>query len=408
MDTVEIQRVPLSTSPSSRINSYNRHAFAPWIKETGYLTPRYLSNLKRERLPFNMGRWMTQSIASYMLRPPLAIIDLHQELVEKLLRIAACCQYSALAARRHADELAELADLATGFRPLPACTSGYFIRLSESSPKDVDNGDLRPVHSMAEAFQKLVCSKRAVQALLTVHHTRSDIDNSLYFFPFHEALDKLSEWRCFVHENRVVAISQSRFYQPYHSGVGDELLRGLVFRVRGLWRKIYHEVIFSSCTLDVYAELHKPNRDVKLIEINPYFGDLGSGSLLFHWVDDEAILLSKNVTNVTIVRLVDSESETGKAPLGRAEAYEIGREGIIQDELEVLERRGLQWILKPEYHDRYMKLEVPAEQGGMFVTRRAGLERFGEAGLRESNTSKAVDHPRVRKLQEAYMRKYVL
>ncbi|KAI8302707.1 hypothetical protein K4K61_007745 [Colletotrichum sp. SAR11_59] len=73
---------------------------------------------------------------------------------------------------------------------------GYFVRMSHWSPKDADAGTLRPVPTIKDAFVKLVSSKRTVQALLNLYYEyqRADeVPDSLFFFPYHTDLDRLSE-----------------------------------------------------------------------------------------------------------------------------------------------------------------------------------------------------------------------
>ncbi|KAF7190584.1 hypothetical protein HII31_07743 [Pseudocercospora fuligena] len=406
MAQIDIQRCPLKTSPNDRLNAYNRHALAPWIAETGYLTPAYLYRREKERLPFNMGRWMSQKVAASMLHPPLLGFHLNHEIVTRLLEIAMKCQYSTQLAKAYRADIDHLEDR---FPSLIGSETGYFVRLSESSPKDVDDGNLQPVHSVAGALQKLVCSKRAVQALLSIYQSDDrTTDNELYFFPYHAGLDRLSEWRCYIHNSEVVAISQSRFYQPYHEDVSDHALQNMVVQARRLWQEISTELPFTACALDIYAEVHKQDFAVSLIEINPYYPHVGSGSLLFHWLDDADILLAHELRNKTIVRLVSAEGSKTK-PLGRKEAYNIGREGIALDEIKVLRERGLHWILEPEHHHKFMALPVPGWRANMYlVTRQARLERFRvalEGGKQSEIADNAPeDHPRFRWVQKEYLR----
>lgn len=339
-----------------------------------------------------------------MLHEPTRTLRLNKSQITRLLKVAAKSDYSTSKASQY---LHELQLIAFSSPPLPKSREGYFIRLSESSPKDVDDGNLQPVHTKTEAFLKTVCSKRAVQALLTLHANDENdaIDNVLYFFPYHTTLDRLSEWRCYIHSNEVVVISQSRFYQAHHPGVEDGSLREMVQQIRALWHEIGPTQGFTECLLDVYAEVHKPDFQVKLIEVNPYGPHCGSESLLFHWVDDAAILLPDAEPTKTILRLVDPESDSTHK-LGRKEAYEIGRADIIQDEFNITLNRGLGWILLPHEHRRFMRLKVPGQD---FVTRKERLERFRdgyEGSWAERKTQPLYnvppeDHPRLKKLQKA-------
>lgn len=270
MASIEIQRLPLDTSTTARLNAYNRHSLAPWLAEIGYLTPMYLHKREQERTPFNMARWMSPTVSKHMLRQPLAVFNLSRECIKTLLKIAAACDYE-FSKAQNPEHMRHLDDLLDDLPPLPPCKSGHFIQLSESSPKDVDDDNLQAVQNATEALLKLVCSKRVVQAMLALYDIEDEkTDNKLYFFPYYSDLDRLSEWRCHIYEGNVVAISHSRFYQPYHDTVTDGALRDMVQQVRHLWHSMSTDLIFVSCALDVYAEIHKPDLAVKLIEINPY------------------------------------------------------------------------------------------------------------------------------------------
>ncbi|KAK2751187.1 hypothetical protein CKAH01_06373 [Colletotrichum kahawae] len=111
-----------------------------------------------------------------------------------------------------------------------------------------------------------------------------------------------------------------------------------------LWTEMSPELRFDSCVLDVYAEVKKPGFFVNLIEINPWGAHAGFGSLLFHWLDDADILnpTGSEPAPAVVIRL----GEEGESPVpSRDEAYRIGRERIIEDELRCLRGRGLEWVL---------------------------------------------------------------
>ncbi|KAL2879851.1 hypothetical protein SGCOL_004896 [Colletotrichum sp. CLE4] len=350
-----------------------------------------------------MGRWLTPRTQECMLNPPAAIHYLSKDEVRKLLEIAAELKYSMLEAEK-SDDLSKLsAEMEKRTEGLQTGTpAGYFIRTSHCSPKDADGGNLQPVNSMRETLTKLVSSKRIVQALLGLYYQfnqdAESPDNQLYVFPYFTHLDRLSEWRCYVKESHIVAISQSRFYQPNYAGITDKMLSKLVFQAHRLWSRIVPDLDFKSCILDVYAEVLDPDFEVKLIEINPWGAHSGSGSLLFHWLDDASILDPEQHDRTTVVRLV----EPGVAKvLSRDEAFHIGRSGIIEDELRCLQERGLKWVLEDDKHAEFMGLPVQDGQSG-FTTRKDGLEIFrkGEEGMGPS--MKPRDHPRFLKLKKAY------
>ncbi|KAF9871085.1 hypothetical protein CkaCkLH20_11502 [Colletotrichum karsti] len=340
-----------------------------------------------------------------MLRPAVAIHSLSKTEVTKLLTVASEVGYDILKAEKNEDLKALGESMAAAATPgLQGSAEGYFVRLSHCSPKDADGGNLRAVFSIREALVKLVSSKRTVQALLGLYYkyeNSDDVaDNQLYFFPYHTNLDRLSEWRCYVNKHRVVAISQSRFYQCNHAGITDEGLQSLAEQVRALWSRMAADLDFDSCVLDIYAKVLEPQFSVKLIEINPWGAYSGSGSLLFHWLDDAGFLEPTTPTGETVIRIV----EEGESPiLSRDEAYKIGRDGIIENELRCLKERGLEWVLQDEADAKFMALPLPAAHSGL-TTRKDGLEMFRRLknGGKTDARLPARDHPRFVKLKKAY------
>ncbi|KAK1635874.1 hypothetical protein BDP81DRAFT_491138 [Colletotrichum phormii] len=350
-----------------------------------------------------MGCWLTLRIQECMLNPPTAIHHLSRDEVRRLLEISAWLNYD-LSKAEKSETLGVLAaemeqrteDLQTG---TPA---GYFIRTSRCSPKGADGGNLQPINNMREALTKLVSSKRTVQALLGLYYQinqdAESTDNRLYFFPYYTHLDRLSEWHCYVKESHIVIISQSRFYQPNHAGITNDMLSKLVFQARRLWSRMAPDLDFKSCILDVYAEVLDPDFEVKLIEIYPWGAHSGSGSLLFHWLDDADILDTEQHDGTTVIRLV----EPGEAKdLSRDDAFQSGRSGIIEDELRCLQERGLEWVLEEGKHAEFMGLPVPNGQYGL-TTRKDGLEIFRKEEEGKGPEMKPRDHPRFLKLKRAY------
>lgn len=421
---ITIQRMPLRIASDDRLNSYNHHALAPWLAETGYLTPLFLHRRQRALDAFNMARVMSPRLADWMLARPAAVLQLSREQIERLLGVAARTEYGTrvgagedTALRAIADELAgALAvekDDATAPLPDPG-PDGFFVRMSHCSPKDADGGDLLPVFSIREALGKIIASRRTVHTLISLCVPPSGcdadiaVDGKIYLFPY-VRIDKLSEWRCFVHGGRVVAISQTRFHQHNRNGISDEALQRLVTQARELWDDIQVGLNFDSCALDVYGEVGDPDFRLRLIEINPGGPYLGSGSLLFHWLDDKDILQPSITDTVpsTVVRIVAPNTRVGhkERKLERPEVYQIGRASRIQDELDCLKTRGFGWVLEEQTHRKFMDTPIPGmESGRMFVTRKAALNEFKDlGGIDENSAGGPGDHPRFVKLRKAWL-----
>ncbi|KAF5498483.1 hypothetical protein CGCF413_v007611 [Colletotrichum fructicola] len=358
---VIIERRPLDTSPAARLNSYNHHALAPWLEETGYLTPLFLHKRKKEIAPCNMGPWLSPAIRLHMLHPPVAVHRLSQTEVVALLEVASEVQHDVT----KAESIDRLQSLACRINE----TMGGFGK----NPPPPRRADEVP-------------------------------DGQLFFFPYHTDLDRLSEWRCYINKHRVVAISQSRFYHCNHPGITDDALRCLAMHVRRLWAEMAPQLRFDSCVPDVYAEVKNPNFLVNLIEINSWGAHAGSGSLLFHWLDDADILnrMGSGPEPAVVIRLV----EEGESPvLSRDEAYRIGRERIIEDELRCLRERGVEWILGDDAHAKFMELSLPAAYSRP-TTRKHGLEMFRrkravDDRIGDGKRSAARDHPRFVQLKWA-------
>ncbi|KAF5521129.1 hypothetical protein CGCA056_v006134 [Colletotrichum aenigma] len=330
-----------------------------------------------------MGQWLSPAIQRHMLHPPFAVHRLSKTEVVALLEVASEVQYDMSKARK-GEKLQSLAGSINadidGFGKNSA--QGYFVRMSHCSPKDADAGTLRPVFTIKDALVKLVSSERTVQVLLNLYyeyqHADEIPDPQLFFFPYHADVDRLSEWRCFIDKTRVVAIIQSKFYQCNHPAITDDALRSLA--------------------------MQSPDSVVGLIEINPWGAHAGSGSLLSHWLDDADILnrTGSESEPAVVIRLM----EEGKSPVvSRDEAYRIGRERIIEDELRCLRKRGMEWILGDDAHAEFMELSLPAAYSRP-TTRKDGLEMFRrkravDDRIGDGKRSAARDHPRLIKLKRA-------
>ncbi|KAI9055430.1 hypothetical protein LZ554_000384 [Drepanopeziza brunnea f. sp. 'monogermtubi'] len=356
-----------------------------------------------------------------MLRPPTKILSFSPGQLQTLLRCAAISRYGTKDKiplvkedlEHLVGELGELGDV-------PA--EGFFVRVSNCSLKDADEGNQKPLYSLYDALLKIISSKRAVHSFLDLQLATDAVDHRIYFFPYFTGLDKLSEWRCFIFKGALVAMSQTRFYQNHHAGVQDGVLREMVRQARELWREIAPSVDFESQStiLDVYADIRRPGFQVKLIEMNPWGAHLGTGSLLFHWIDDKAILEPEGPpTGTTVLRLVRprNESEGPAKYLSKVQVYEIGHGSIVKDELEVLRRRGLQWVLDPKETQRLMSLPVPGkETSEITVTREEALSRLrrefevepdtdggGECGEDPGTEPGMKLHARFKRMQRVYV-----
>ncbi|KAF4921956.1 hypothetical protein CGCVW01_v005611 [Colletotrichum viniferum] len=153
---VVIERRPLDTSPAAPLNSYNHHALAPWVEETGYLTPLFLHRREKEIAPCNMGQWLSPACQRHMqpccIRQLLSTDcprrkSLHYS---RLLRKrSTTCQRQ----KRTRDSKSLAGSINANLDGFGKNSSqGYFVRMSHCSPKDADAGTLRPVFTIKDAL----------------------------------------------------------------------------------------------------------------------------------------------------------------------------------------------------------------------------------------------------------------
>ncbi|KAG4417495.1 hypothetical protein IFR04_009378 [Cadophora malorum] len=337
-----------------------------------------------------MARWISPpAVAKDMLRQPSVILEFSPEHLEVLLRSAAISRYGAKEKldlvkeylKKMAAELGDLGDVPP---------EGFFVRVSNCSLKDADDGNQKPLYTIYDSLVKIISSKRAVHSFLDLQHETDT--------------------------GEISAISQTRFYQNHHAGVSDGALRELVGQARRLWEEIGKEFEFESTILDLYADVREEGLEVRLIEMNPWGAHLGTGSLLFHWIDDRDILEPDVPTGRTVLRLVQARSASSGPVkyLPKAQVNEIGHGKIIEDELKVLRRRKLEWLLDPKETQRLMSLPVPGKTSSeITATRAEALNRLrrdhgveeeidSEAGCDQRTENGIKLHAKFKRMQRAF------
>eukprot|EP01127_Copromyxa_protea_P005507 TRINITY_DN15430_c0_g1_i2.p1 TRINITY_DN15430_c0_g1~~TRINITY_DN15430_c0_g1_i2.p1 ORF type:complete len:137 (-),score=16.07 TRINITY_DN15430_c0_g1_i2:16-426(-) len=113
-------------------------------------------------------------------------------------------------------------------------------------------------------------------------------------------VDAGNEFRVFVHEGVVTAISQYHWYED--SGWGEEpkktAIPEVVKGICKLFENLKPHLPFSSCVYDTHVKFTDEDGTddilVELVEFNPFGAHISSGSALFHWVRDFDILNGVN------------------------------------------------------------------------------------------------------------------
>lgn len=178
------------------------------------------------------------------------------------------------------DDVEELSTTAV----VPESTKGYFVRSEHVSLKNGVHGT-GPYNNFRQIIESIITSKRRHSPL---HETDSIL--KLYLLQW---VDIFQEFRVFVYEGKITAISQQNLYKE-NVHLHDNAIE-LVSKWCDLICSYFDTTIKPKLQLDSYcidfAILH--DGSPYFIEINPFGKEYSSGSALFHWIHDENILYGK-------------------------------------------------------------------------------------------------------------------
>jgi len=185
--------------------------------------------------------------------------------------------------------------------------SEFFVRLSGHSPKDV-NLPLK-VTSGKDVMNLILRSGRSLIDLemLRKFLIRAKYQN-IILLPWNSEMSIEMEFRCFVFKGNLNAISQYDFSTAYDSLQNKDIVQQIQDAIIHFHEQTVAAVRFASYVFDVFLS-PKSEGDwyVKLIELNPFGGDLSSGSCLFDWEEDKHILYNPT-PGKTCTRILANES----------------------------------------------------------------------------------------------------
>lgn len=156
---------------------------------------------------------------------------------------------------------------------------GYFIRLSSVSPKDSFYGTR--VWNGVDILKTLTSSERCHRQFSTQEREYIILKKWDNKFVDREKW----EFRVFVHNSKVTAISQYHWFTPFDwSDVNTDKWSNILHNIKQFYAK--HNK-FSDCVMDIYVN---EDEDVELVEFNSFGMELASGSALFEWDRDRNVL----------------------------------------------------------------------------------------------------------------------
>ncbi|KAJ3141698.1 hypothetical protein HDU90_006041 [Geranomyces variabilis] len=167
---------------------------------------------------------------------------------------------------------------------------GWFIRTQHVSLKEGMYG-IGPYYTLENIIKSIVTSSHRHRPLRP-----ADMQCTLFFFKW-QPIDPYREFRAFVYQNRLTALSAQRWHKanPWLAEKSDEDLQSLTLHiVSHFYSTICERLLFLNGNY-TYDLAIREDGSVYFIEPNAYGATYSAGSSLFHWVKDE-ILLSDPLT----------------------------------------------------------------------------------------------------------------
>jgi len=143
-----------------------------------------------------------------------------------------------------------------------------FIRLGSRSPKDSYKGHTKKfcVTSGVQAIELLIDSQRIVEDLLAYH--LMNLNAAIYVRRWVD-IAPWREWRCFVKQGKLIAVSQYHYHDIYPQ-LSDEVTNPATI-IQGwfenTWYKLHRPMVPYNVVVDVALD---SLGNVTVIEINPY------------------------------------------------------------------------------------------------------------------------------------------
>jgi len=184
----------------------------------------------------------------------------------------------------------------------------FFPRISTLSPKDIVSSEVSnkemQVKSGEEVVSVILKSERLRQSLQAFQKF-NDPEKKLYLILVEwQQFEKKGEFRCFVYKEKITAISQYHCYSNF--GFNDVDKKIILQAIQTLWDGISLYLPYDDCVMDVYIDFSTDEHLTSIIEFNPWGGDLITGSGLYNWETDRAILYNQDCVEPD-VRVVMTE-----------------------------------------------------------------------------------------------------
>lgn len=169
---------------------------------------------------------------------------------------------------------------------------GRFVRSERVSLKYGAYG-AGPYYDMREVLISMVTTREG-----HICFTDTDTTCNLYFLPWMKILPE-KEFRVFVYNNRITAISQQNLYSvnKWLVGMSKVQIRDLVtcIQLYFYWHIVYKMQYFGNYVMDLAIteeefQFYRQPNPIYFIEPNSFGAEYAAGSALFHWHHDDHII----------------------------------------------------------------------------------------------------------------------
>ncbi|KAJ7600659.1 hypothetical protein C8J56DRAFT_910926 [Mycena floridula] len=204
----------------------------------------------------------------------------------------------------------------------------WFLRLEYCSAKDSDyvepESGIRGCVTSKESIANILCSSSRALGASELFKRNPDSPEQIYLLPWDDSMDPRREYRVFCPplQNRVTAVSQYSWFQPFELDTSEDIAIRADRVVRGI-TEIHQQILkHAEETMEssireklntegfVFDVLETQDGKVQLIELNPFGAMSGCGSCLYHWIEDaEVIYGQRDRIEFRIMRHTEAKEE---------------------------------------------------------------------------------------------------
>lgn len=161
----------------------------------------------------------------------------------------------------------------------------YFIRMGSTSGKNE-----KYVREFDNAID-IVTHISSVKLFVDQEFKRINKETYLILMPWNNNIEPKWEFRIFVVNNKLVAVSQQNSKDLYT--YTSKELKKIEFALNNI--KFINNGLYNTYVGDVYVDID--NNVCRLIELNPFGASSGAGAALFNWIVDYDLLHGKKDCN---------------------------------------------------------------------------------------------------------------